>query len=122
MAPCCRHRVSDFCSFDPLGCRFKRPSNYQRDWKSNCDQYDHQPHNPIWNFEERKYLRRDLSDYPADNGVRDRNFVNIAPLKLGEEILRIHCSGLAIGFKSMSKEKTAEWRGGHEPFRQTRQL
>ena len=22
----------------------------------------------------------------------------------------------------MSKEKTAEWRGGHEPFRQTRQL
>ncbi len=22
----------------------------------------------------------------------------------------------------MSKEKSAEWRGGHEPFRQTRQL
>ena len=47
---------------------------------------------------------------------------DIAALQFPEEPFWIHSSGFAIGFKSMSKEKTAEWRGGHEPFRQTRQL
>ena len=46
------------------------------------------PHRPIRNFEERKNLRRDLNHQPADDRVRDRDLVNIAPLQLGEEILQ----------------------------------
>ena len=59
---------------------------------------------------------------PCADEIAPRHADDIASLQLAEETLRIHSSGFAIGFKSMSKEKTAEWRGGHEPFRQTRQL
>jgi len=37
-------------------------------------------------LQEQKNLHRDLHQRPADNGVRDRNFLNIAPLQLGEEV------------------------------------
>jgi hypothetical protein len=34
--------------------------------------------------------RGDLHHQPADNGIGDRNLVNVAPLQLGEKILRLH--------------------------------
>jgi hypothetical protein len=40
---------------------------------------------PIWNFEDRKNLCRDLDQEPADDRVGDRNLVNVAPLQLGKE-------------------------------------
>ena len=44
-----------------------------------------EPNRPVRDFQERKYLRRDLSDQPADDSVGDRDFVNVAPLQLGKE-------------------------------------
>ncbi len=37
-----------------------------------------------------KDLRRDLNQQPTDNRIRDRDFLNLGALQLGEEVLRIH--------------------------------
>ena len=56
-----------------------------------------QAHHPIRNFEKRKNLGSDLDHQPADHRVRDRDFVNVAPLQLGEEI------ALARSLRSLAK-------------------
>ena len=81
-----RHRIDIFGSLDPFRSRFKSPRDHQRNWKTDCDQHDHQTNDPVWNFEERKNLRRNLSNDPAHNRVRDRDLVNVAPPQLSEEI------------------------------------
>src|SRR5207302_10520562 len=43
------------------------------------------------NVEHRKDLRDPLGERPAGDNVSDRDFVNITPLQLGEEILDLHC-------------------------------
>jgi hypothetical protein len=58
---------------------------HERHRKPDRDEDDHQSHNPIWNLEEGKNLRRDLNYQPADNCVRDGNLVDIPPFQLGEE-------------------------------------
>jgi hypothetical protein len=68
------------------------PRDDKRDWESNRDQHDNQPHDPIWNLQEWENLRGDLNQQPANNRVGDRHFVNIAPLQLGEEIAFAHGS------------------------------
>src|SRR5439155_10407240 len=65
------------------------------DRKSDDDECDDQPHHPVRNFQERKNLRRNLNEQPSNNGIRDRNFVNVAPLQLGEEIVLIHFDAVA---------------------------
>ena len=35
-----------------------------------------------------------LNQKPPDDRISDRDFVNIAPLQLGEEVLRVHCARL----------------------------
>ena len=47
-------------------------------------------HHPIRNFKDWENLCRDLDEQPANDRVRDRNLVNVAPLQLGEEIVRVH--------------------------------
>jgi len=37
-----------------------------------------------------------LHQQPAGDGVRDRNFLNVAPLQLGEEIVDLHFFGPKI--------------------------
>src|SRR5437870_2780742 len=49
---------------------------------------------------------RDLYDQPTNDRVRDGDFVNIAPLQLGEEISRVH-SGIPA-----SKRSTSFWKRG----------
>ena len=49
---------------------------------------------------------RFLRDYPADNGVSDRDLVNIPPLQLDEEVSRVH-SGMPA-----SKRSTSFWKRG----------
>src|SRR6478609_6109034 len=78
-------RIGGFSPFDSFRCEFKSPRDDECDWKANRNDRDDQPHNPIWNLEEWKNLRRDLDHKPADNRVRHGNLVNIAPLQLGEE-------------------------------------
>ena len=58
---------------------------------------DDQLDSPIWNFKERKDLRRNLDQQPRDNRIRDCNLVNIAPLQLGEEVVDLHCVGAVSG-------------------------
>ena len=38
-----------------------------------------------WNLQEQKNLHRDLHQQPADNGVRDRNLINVATLQFWEK-------------------------------------
>ena len=61
--------------------------------KKPCDK-SNEPHAPVWDFEERKDLRRNLNEQPAKNCVGDRHSVNVAPLQLGEEVLWIHSARL----------------------------
>jgi hypothetical protein len=53
-----------------------------------------QPDRPVWNLEERENLRSYLHQQPRNDRVGDRDFVNIAPLQLSEEVLRVHCARL----------------------------
>jgi hypothetical protein len=45
------------------------------------------PDGPVWNFEEQEDLHDDLHEQPANHRLRDRHFINIASLQLGEELL-----------------------------------
>src|SRR5437588_1024289 len=87
---CGRHRIGNFGSFNSFWSDFKSPGDHERDRKSGYDDRNDQAHNPIRNFEEWKNLRRNLNEQPTDNGVSDRDFVNVAPLQLGEEVAPIH--------------------------------
>src|SRR5438034_9529809 len=44
----------------------------------------------VWNFAEGENLRRDLEQQPADDCISDRDFVTIAPLQLGKEVVDLH--------------------------------
>src|SRR5437870_8994133 len=68
----------------------KCPRNYQRDRKSEDKEQNDEPHCPVGNLEEGKNLARDLHEQPRNHPIGDRNFVNVAPLQLGEKIARIH--------------------------------
>src|SRR4029077_16756006 len=79
-----------FRSLDPCRRQFKCPGDNERDWESDRDADDHQSHDPIWNLEEWKDLRRDLNYQPTDNRVRHGNLVDIPPLQLSEEVGGFH--------------------------------
>ena len=85
-----RCKIDIFRALDAFRRELKRPCDDERDWKPDRDQYDHQPHNPSWNFQEWKDLRGNLNQEPADNRVGNGNFVNVAPLQFGEEVPRFH--------------------------------
>jgi hypothetical protein len=59
----------------------------ERDGKTNHNQHYHKADGPVWNFKKWKDLRRNLHQQPCDDCVRDRNFVHVAPLQLGEDVL-----------------------------------
>src|SRR5262249_60431268 len=88
-----RDRFSSFdlgLAFYSFGSDLKCPREHQRHRKSGNQHQDPQPYRPVWNFEERKNLCRDLDQQPRCHGVRDRCFVNIAPLELGEKVVDLH--------------------------------
>src|SRR5207248_6873945 len=62
---------------------------------------------PIWNFEKWKNLSGDLNQQPSDDGICDRDLVNVAPLQLGKEVTRVH-----FGFSSQSFWKRGSLRSG----------
>ena len=71
--------------FNPSRRQFKGPGDHERDGKSDHDCEHNKAHGPIWNFEKWKNLRGNLNQKPADDCVRDRDFVNVAPLEFGEK-------------------------------------
>src|SRR6266567_3945880 len=81
-------------ALDSFRREFKRPGQNHRHRKSDNEQQHHKTHGPIRNFEERKNLTRDLHQEPGHNAISNRNLVNVAPLQLREEGLRIHSARL----------------------------
>ena len=73
-------RPNIFHSLDAFRGQLERPCQNQSDGKANHDDEHNEPHRPIWNLEEWKDLCRDLNEQPRDDGVRDGDLVNIAPL------------------------------------------
>ena len=88
----CRIRI--FGPLDSLRRELECPCNNQRDRKTERGQKNNKPNHPVRNFQERKNLRCDLNQKPADDGIRDRHLVHVAPLQLAEEYLRIHRTSL----------------------------
>src|SRR4029453_6746161 len=87
-------RMEIFRPHDSFGGEFVNPGEQHRDWKSHRERNDNKTHCRIWNFKKRKNLRCELREEPCDNSVSDRCAVNIAPLQLGQNILRIHSARL----------------------------
>jgi len=85
-----RRRIDIFSALDSFRRDLERPSEHERDRKTDDDQEDEQTNDPVRNAENRQYLRESLSESPPSHEVRDRNFVNVAPLQLGEKVPRIH--------------------------------
>ena len=73
------------CSLQSFEAPIEGPGENQRDRKSEHKKYDHNPGNPIRDFQDRKDLRRDLDDEPAHHCVSDGSAIDLAPLQFGEE-------------------------------------
>src|SRR5262252_11006407 len=91
MLPC---RIRILSALDPFRGELECPCDYQRDWKTKRRHKNDKPNRPVRNFQKRKNLRGDLNQKPADDSVRDGHLVNVAPLQLAEESLRIHRTSL----------------------------
>src|SRR6266581_7643371 len=72
------------------------PCDHEGNGKTKQQEHDDSPHHPVWNFEEGKCLRGDLNEQPPYRPIGDRNFVNVAPLQLSEEVLRVHMRYFAL--------------------------
>src|SRR6266566_8579590 len=86
--------IRHFSALNSSRRQFKRPRDYQRNRKSDNEQQHHKTHGPIWNFEERKNLTRDLHQEPRHDCVSDRDLVNVASLQLREEVIWVHSARL----------------------------
>jgi len=45
---------------------------------------------PVRNLEKRKDPGRDLNAQPGDDGIGDRDLVDVVPLQLSEEVFQVH--------------------------------
>src|SRR6266700_2905984 len=81
--------------FDSFRRDLKRPRKNQRHRKTEDDDDDKYLHHPRRRVEGREENRRRLNQQPRHHRVRDRDFVNIAPLHFGEETLEVHFFELA---------------------------
>jgi hypothetical protein len=61
-----------------MTCEIVNPRKNESDRKTQHDSDDDQALGPVWNFERRKNLRRDLDQQPAHDRVRDRDAVNFS--------------------------------------------
>src|SRR6266536_3342095 len=89
-----RQLVRKLRSLQSFRRQLKCPRDHEGNGKTNHNQHYHQPDRPVWNLEERENLRRYLHEQPRDDCVGNRNFVNVAPLQLSQEVLWIHSARL----------------------------
>src|SRR6266542_3182727 len=66
------------------------PGKHQRNREPNNKDEDDNLHRPLRRIERRKENRCRLDREPRYHRVSDRDFVNVAPLQLGEEIVDLH--------------------------------
>src|SRR4029077_14120407 len=99
----------------------KRPCDDERDGKSGHDCEHNKAHGPVWNFEKWKNLCGNLNQKPADDRVRDRDFVNVAPLEFGEKRVPLAhgvvLPGGVYGYASFARTalKRGSSRNGSKP-------
>ena len=86
-----RGKIGIFRPLEAFGRQFKCPGENERDRKTDDNQQNDQANYPIWNIENRKHLRDSLGEGPAGDDVSDRDFLNVAPLQFGEEVIDLHC-------------------------------
>src|SRR5262249_365896 len=87
-------RICGFGPFDSLRRELKCPRNDHSDRKTERCEKNNKSNRPGRNFHERKNLCCDLNQKPANDGIRGSYLVNIPPLQLAEEFLRIHRTSL----------------------------
>jgi len=85
-----RRKIDIFRALQTFGGELERPRDNERDGKSDYDHEHDQSDRPIRNFKKRKDLRCNLNEQPSNNGISDRNLVNVAPLEFGEKVLKVH--------------------------------
>src|SRR2546426_10314192 len=90
-------KIDIFGALDSFRRQFERPSQPECDRQAHYDEQNNKTNHPVWNVEDREHLRDTLGKGPAGDHVRNRDFVNIAPLEFAEEFLRIHLSSCATG-------------------------
>src|SRR4029453_18459269 len=83
-------KIDIFRSLQAFWRQLEGPRDHEGNGKTNHNEHYHQPDGPIRNLEERENLRSYLHQQPRDDCVGNRNFVNVAPLQLGEEIAEVH--------------------------------
>ena len=72
-------------------------------------------HRPLRRIKRGKKNRRRLNRQPRDHCISDRDFVNIAPLQLGEEIIDLHCFASDFGASDATIfSKRGSWRSGSQ--------
>src|SRR5207248_8748052 len=76
--------------FDSFRRNFERPRKNERHRKAEDDDDDKYLHHPRRRVESREENRRRLNEEPGNDRIRDRDFVNVAPLQLGEQIINLH--------------------------------
>ena len=72
--------------FDSFRRDLERPGQNQRHRKTEDDDDDKYLHHPRRRVESRQENRRSLNQEPRNDRVGNSNFVNVAPLQLGEEV------------------------------------
>src|SRR5437867_12609622 len=75
----CFSRIEILGANNSLRSELVEPRQTHRDRKTNRERNYDKPNRRVWNFEERKNLRGELSKEPRDNSISDSCAVNIAP-------------------------------------------
>jgi hypothetical protein len=81
-------------ALDSFRSQFERPSENKCNRETQDHKQDYRARDCIGEMQCRNYRRCDLHHEPSNNRISDGNFVNIAPLQLCEEVLRVHCARL----------------------------
>src|SRR5712691_11218489 len=80
-----RQFIRKLRSLQSFRCQLECPGKNQRYRKTQDNKQDHRASNRIGEMQSRNYGCRDLHHEPSNDRVSDGNFVNVAPLQLGEE-------------------------------------
>src|SRR5207237_9323273 len=82
--------------------------DHERDREPKRDQHYERLHHPFRRMKGRQHGRTNLDHKPADDGVRNRNLVNVAPLQLGKEVIDLH--GSLSGFDhAVANASVSDW-------------
>ncbi|HEV8184839.1 MAG TPA: hypothetical protein VGP40_02710, partial [Chthoniobacterales bacterium] len=81
-----------FRSLDSFRRNLKRPGKDERERESENYHYDGCARDRVRQVQRRDHSGGDLHHDPANNGIRHRDFIDIAPLQLGKEVAPVHRS------------------------------